>query len=211
MIHAFQRRSLRRADPGASPDSGDRRAIYGDISRRHAPIALTIRSLGCSQQAATVDCAPSSTQRAAHFIQSHDSKLQRCRRPLMHAALRHGLHHCEDGLLRRLMSERDLVSQPLRPRRAGYFLIGFEDARRRLGPESLAESQRWGLLPQDATPARQQGTQSRPDGTKSLQKRMQCSHELKDKQLRLAALPGCNCELFGSVPLCRRRLAPLSR
>lgn len=62
------------------------------------------------------------------------------------------------------MSVRDLVSQPLRPRRAGYFLIGFEDAQRRLGPESRAESQRWGLLPQDATPARQQGTQSRSDG-----------------------------------------------
>jgi hypothetical protein len=68
------------------------------------------------------------------------------------------------------MSVRDLVSQRLRPRRAGYFLIGFEDARRRPGPESLAESQHWGLLPQDATSARQQGTQARSDGLESVQK-----------------------------------------
>jgi hypothetical protein len=85
------------------------------------------------------------------------------------------------------MSVRDLVSQRLRPRRAGYFLIGFEDARRRLELESLAESQHSGLLPQDATWARQQGTQSRADGIKSLQNRMQCSDGLKDKRLRLAA------------------------
>lgn len=154
----------------------------------------------------------------AALTQSRASRRLRCRRPPMRAALPHSSRRCEDGLQHRLMSVRDLVSPPPQPRRAGYSLIGFEDAQKRLGPESLLGCRHWDWSPLDATCTGQHRTQfgvmiwtRHVPGTSRFP--MQRGNQLRDKPLCVLSPTrwGAAVTLFGSVLVsCRRRVTSLS-
>lgn len=143
--HPASRRRRRRASasPQASPDPAD------DVPSNKQ----FLRWARSSQQAATINCGPPSARPCELHVpltQSHGSKSQRCRRPPMRTAWPCSLRRCEDGLPHRSVSEHGLPGLLPLPGRAGYCLIGFEDAQRPPVPENLAESLRWGWLPPGA-------------------------------------------------------------
>lgn len=128
--------------------------VHRADSGRHQTLGTSNKqfpSLGCSPQQPQFTVVPAALlSMHGHLSQSHAAISLRCRRPRMRTAWPCSPRRCEDGLLHRATSGRGLPGPPPPPGRAGYCLIGFEDAQKRLGLGSRAESRRWGWSLQGA-------------------------------------------------------------